>query len=252
MAKGKKGKTGVIMMRKGFSGINYLVAGIMFLLCLVVTMPIGDAKAEVTRIILVRHGQTDYNVQDLYQGSLDIPLNETGLMQADMLAESIKELPIDVFISSPLERAYVTTEKCAKAKGMEISYTDPRLTEISYGEWEGRTKKEVSKENKELAKKWKKEPWNTQIPGGETLQQLQERYRAAIDDAVERYPGKTIFIGAHSKGNMALMCSILGIGLDHYLQFKQDNTCINVLEYKKGQWKLVLLNSIAHTGKLYK
>jgi broad specificity phosphatase PhoE len=51
---------------------------------------------------------------------------------------------------------------------------------------------------------------------------------------------------------MALMCSILGIGLDHYLQFKQDNTCINVLEYKKGQWKLVLLNSIAHTGKLYK
>ncbi|WP_084276808.1 histidine phosphatase family protein [Anaerovibrio sp. RM50] len=240
------------MLRKRFTGISYFLAGLMFLLCFVVTMPTGDAKAQVTRIILVRHGQTDYNVKDLYQGSLDIPLNETGLKQADMLAESIKDLPIDVFISSPLERAYVTTEKCAKAKGMEISYTDPRLTEISYGDWTGQYKKDVAKKYKELAKMWKKEPWNVQIPGGETLQQLQERYRAALDDVVQRYPGKTIFIGAHSKGNMTLMCSVLGIGLEHYSQFKQDNTCINVLEYKKGQWKLVLLNSIAHTGKLYK
>jgi broad specificity phosphatase PhoE len=95
-------------------------------------------------------------------------------------------------------------------------------------------------------------PWKTRPPEGESLQELAARYRAALDDAVRRYPGKTIFIGAHSKGNMALLCNVLGIGLEHYLQFEQDNTCANVLKYKNGQWKLVLMNSISHTGKLYK
>ena len=68
----------------------------------------AQVSAEVTTVILVRHGETTYNAQKRYQGFLDIPLNENGLAQAKLLAKSLKDYPIDVFIASPLQRAYVT------------------------------------------------------------------------------------------------------------------------------------------------
>ena len=95
----------------------------------------AQAEADATTVILVRHGETPYNKAKRYQGHLDIPLNEVGINQAKLLAKSLKDYPIDVFISSPLQRAYVTTETVAKAKGMTIAYTDDRLKEIDYGDW---------------------------------------------------------------------------------------------------------------------
>ncbi len=230
-----------------------LITAFLFLFCLAGVQPLQAAKnSEKTIVILIRHGETDHNRYDLFQGRADTALNDIGLQQADLLAESMKDVPIDVFISSPLQRAYVTTEKCAKRKGMEVSYTDPRLTEINYGLWTERPKKDMKKENPELYRLWKHEPWNVRFPEGESLQDIQQRYCEAIQEAVEKYPGKTIFIGAHSKGNITFLCSILGLSLEHYHQLPQSNTCVNVLEYKNGQWKIVLMNSISHLGKLYK
>ena len=101
----------------------------------------AQVSAEATTVILVRHGQTTYNAQKRAQGFLDIPLNENGRKQAGLLAESLKDYPIDVFIASPLSRAYVTTEIVAKMHGMKIAYTDDRLKEINYGDWAGLTPK---------------------------------------------------------------------------------------------------------------
>ena len=84
------------------------------------------------------------------------------------------------------------------------------------------------------------------------MKSIQKRYRAALDDIVKKYPGKTILVGAHSAGNTAVLCSVLNINLNHYNQLKQDNTCVNVLEYKDGEWKLLLMNSVEHLGYLYK
>ncbi len=230
-----------------------LLAVLVFLFCMTAILPVQAAKnTEKTIVILVRHGETDHNKYDIFQGQIDSALNEEGITQADMLAESMKDIPIDVFISSPLQRARVTTEKCAGLKGMEISYTDPRLTEIDYGLWTGRYKKDMKKEEPDTYRLWKHEPWKVHFPEGECLQDIQQRYCEAIRDAAEKYPGKTIFIGAHSKGNITFICSALGLSLEHYRQLSQDNTCVNVLEYKNGQWKLLLMNSLSHLGKLYK
>ncbi len=230
-----------------------LLAVLAFLVCLTAILPVQAAKNTAkTIVILVRHGETDYNKYDIFQGQADSSLNEKGITQAEMLAESMKDIPIDVFISSPLQRARVTTEKCAGLKGMKINYTDPRLTEISYGSWTGRPHKEMKKEDADTYRLWKHEPWKVRFPEGESLQDIQQRYCDAIRDAVEKYPGKTIFIGAHSKGNITFLCNVLGLSLEHYRQISQDNTCVNVLEYKNGQWKLLLMNSISHLGKLYK
>lgn len=240
-------------MKRKWQPLRWLAASMFFLYCALLYVPVQAAKNEepVTRIILVRHGDTDYNKEDRYQGAIDVPLNAEGLAQADLLAAALKDMPIDVFIASPMMRAYVTTEKCAKAQGMTIAYADKRLQELDYGTWGGRLRKDIAKEQPELTKLWREQPWKMKFPQGGSLQELQKRYRAALDDAVKKYPGKTIFIGAHSKGNAALICSLLGIGLEHYTQLWQDNTGVNVLEYRNGQWRLVLMNYIGHLDKVY-
>lgn len=210
----------------------------------------AQVSAEVTTVVLVRHGQTDYNVQDRWQGFLDIPLNKNGLKQAELLAKSLKDYPIDVFISSPLNRALVTTEKVAKSHGMEIAYTDERLREINFGDCAGLNPKEREVRFPALMELWKNRPWLVTFPNGESLLDMQYRGRLALEDAVTKYPGKTIFIGAHSFINAVVLCSILGLDTQHFPQIAQNNTCVNVLQYEDGFWKIVTMNSVAHLGKL--
>lgn len=205
----------------------------------------------VTRIILVRHGETDYNKAKRYQGWTDIPLNENGLAQADLLAEGLKDFPIDVFISSPLQRAYVTAQKCAALHGKEIAYTDPRFREINYGDWSQQYFADLRKNYPDQFKLWEKMPWLVVPPNGESLKDVQNRAREALNEVVMRYPGKTILIGAHGYVNIVLLCSVLDIGLDHFNQIPQSNTCVNVLEYKDGAWRVVLMNSTTHLKRLY-
>ena len=71
-----------------------------------------------------------------------------------------------------------------------------------------------------------------------------------MEDAVAKYPGKTIFIGAHSFINAVVLCSVLGLDTQHFPQIAQNNTCVNVLQYEDGLWKIVTMNSMAHLGKL--
>ena len=78
---------------------------------------------------------------------------------------------------------------------------------------------------------------------------MQYRSRAALEDAVTKYPGKTIFIGAHSHVNTVILCSLLGIDLEHFQQISQSNTCVNVLKCTDGVWKVVTINSVAPPGK---
>ena len=169
-----------------------------------------------------------------------------------MLAESLKDTHIDVFISSPLQRAYLTTKTVADLHGKAIAYTDARLREIDFGDWAGAYKAELAKDYPKQYKKWLEKPWKFTMPNGEGLKDIQARCLEALDDAAERYPGKVIFIGAHSSGNAALLCELFDVGLDHYNSIRQDNTCVNVLERRDGEWRVVLMNSVTHLGYLYK
>ena len=144
----------------------------------------------------------------------------------------------------------MTTETVAKMHNMEIAYTDDRLKEINYGDWAGLTPEEQIAKFPKVTKLWNETPWLLTFPNGENLRDLQYRSRAALEDAVAKYPGKTIFIGAHSLVNMTIICSVLGIDLEHFWQLSQNNTCVNVLKCTDGVWTLVMMNSVAHLGKL--
>lgn len=204
----------------------------------------------MTRIILVRHGETTWNVEGRYQGQEDTPLSQRGLQQGQLLAEGLRNLPIDLYISSPLQRSYQTCKFCADLHKLPVA-TDERLLEINHGTWEGVLAKDIEAQYPQEFHQWHTQPHLVQMPGGENLEDVRRRVRAAFDDYAAAYPNQTILVAAHDAVNKAIICDLLELSMEHFWQIKQDNTCINVLEYQDGIWRVVLLNSTAHMGFLF-
>ena len=205
----------------------------------------------MTRIILVRHGETPWNVEGRYQGQEDIPLSERGLEQARLLAEGLRDIHIDAAVASPLKRSFVTCKTSADLHGIEVEI-DERLTEINHGSWEGCYAKDIQAKYPEAFLLWHTKPHLVHMPdGGECLEDVRKRAMAAMEDIVERFPNMTVLEAAHDAVNRAILCDILGMDMAHFWQMKQDNTCVNVLEYEAGEWRLVLLNSTHHMGYLF-
>lgn len=206
----------------------------------------------MVRIILIRHGETQWNIEGRYQGQEDTHLSERGLKQGHLVAEGLKDTPIDVAISSPLERSYMTCKFCADLHQLPV-LKDERLLEINHGEWEGCLAGEIEAEYPMEFSQWHKQPQLVTMPGpgGESLEDVRRRVRDAFNEYAAIYPGKTVLVAAHDAVNKAIICDIMGLDMSHFWQIKQDNTCINVLEYDNGQWRVVLLNSTAHMGYLF-
>lgn len=204
----------------------------------------------MVRIILIRHGETTWNIEGRYQGQVDTPLSPRGIRQGQKAAEALRNIPIDAAIASPLSRAYDTCKFAADLHGLPVA-TDPRLTEIAHGEWEGIHADEIEAKYPDDFHRWHTHPDQVQMPGGENLEDVRKRAREAIDDIAKKYEGKTVLVAAHDAVNKALLCDLMGLSLGSFWQIKQDNACINVLEYNNGTWRLVLMNSTTHLGYLF-
>lgn len=142
------------------------------------------------KIYLTRHGQTDFNKRDIVLGSTDIELNETGLSQAEELAEKVSGLDVDIIIASPMLRAMKTAQFVAEKNGLEI-ITDNRLREWNYGEYEGKTRftDGFAENKKNFGVKMGKT--------GESLLQLAQRVYSALDDIIKNYSEKNVLIVSH-------------------------------------------------------
>lgn len=143
------------------------------------------------KIYSTRHGQTDYNKDEIVLGITDLPLNETGTSQAAELAEDVKKLgDIDIIIASPMIRAQTTAQAVAKLCGIEI-ITDERLREWNYGEYEGKSRfTEGFAENKrEFGVRMGK--------SGESLLQLGHRVYSCLDDIIAKYSTKNVLVVSH-------------------------------------------------------
>ena len=150
----------------------------------------------MAQCILIRHGQTDWNVDGRYQGQADPPLNELGLEQAHVLAEELKSVRLDRLVTSPLKRALQTARIIAKTLQIPLE-TDSRLMEIHQGDWQTRLRSDIERMYPELFRSWEKEPWQTTPPGGESLRQVRERVYQAMDDIRSKWPNQVVGIVAH-------------------------------------------------------
>ena len=204
----------------------------------------------MVRIILVRHGETTWNIEGRYQGQEDTPLSPRGLEQGRRLALALKDVPLDAAVSSPLQRSLLTCKLCAELHHLPVE-TDERLLEINHGAWEGVLARDIEAAYPEGFHLWHTAPHLVQMPGGENLEDVRRRVRAAFEDYARKYDGKTVLVAAHDAVNKAVICDLLGMGQEHFWQVKQDNTCINVLENNDGVWRAVLINSTLHMGYLF-
>ncbi len=152
----------------------------------------------MTTLLLIRHGETDWNVEGRYQGQADPPLNARGLAQAHALAKQLQEKgpkPAVVY-ASPLRRAWQTATIVAQAVAAPLK-AEPRLKEIHLGAWEGVLATEIARRWPELFHAWEVAPWQTRPPGGETIAEVQRRVYAAVDDILARHPDQTVAVVAH-------------------------------------------------------
>ena len=143
------------------------------------------------KLYVTRHGQTDYNKDEIILGTTDLPLNETGLAQAAGLAEKVKEMgDIDIIISSPMKRALTTAMTVAAKCGLDI-ITEERLREWDYGEFEGKSRfTEGFAENKVN--------FGVRMGrSGESLLQLSHRVYSVLEDIKEKYSGKNVLVVCH-------------------------------------------------------
>lgn len=150
----------------------------------------------MTCLFLIRHGETDWNVEGRYQGQADPPLNERGLLQARELAERLDSIGLDILYTSPLQRAKQTAQVLADR--LKIPYfEEQRLMEIHQGDWQTRLRGEIERIYPELFLRWETDPWVATPPGGEHLAQVQERVTVAITEILARHPKQRVGIVAH-------------------------------------------------------
>jgi broad specificity phosphatase PhoE len=151
----------------------------------------------MTRLILVRHGETDWNLEGRWQGQSDVPLNHRGLEQAAHLAHDLaRDYPIDAIYTSDLSRARRTAEAIAVETGRPV-HVDSRLRESNLGEWEGLPIHIIQDKYKDLFHRRLLDPWTVAPPGGETASEVRRRVAAALADIAARYPSQTVVVVTH-------------------------------------------------------
>ncbi len=185
-----------------------------------------------TRLVLIRHGETDWNVEGRYQGQADPPLNERGREQARRLVEAVRPLGLEVVYSSPLLRAWETA--CILARELNLPlYPEPRLKEIHQGEWQGMLVTEIRRRYPQLFARWEEEPWSVRVPGGETLEEVQRRVFQAVDDILARHPGQTVAIVSHRLPLALLKIRYQGLDPNQVRKIPIPNTAWEVIVVKK-------------------
>jgi len=202
----------------------------------------------MTQIIIARHGETEWNVSEIFRGRRDIGLNKTGIKQAELLGGYLVDLRIEAICSSPLKRALDTARSVAKHQGLDINIA-PGLMDFNFGVWEGLTHQEVSDKHRGLYERWLKEPHLVNIPEGESLGEVRERAKSVVDRVVPKHSG-TVVLVSHRVVNKVLICLMLGLGNSHFWDVKQDLGGITVFEYEGGRYKLIKHNDTSYLSQI--
>ncbi|NET58069.1 MAG: histidine phosphatase family protein [Symploca sp. SIO2E6] len=202
-------------------------------------LPTLQAKQKGLRLLLVRHGETEWNRASRFQGQIDVPLNENGRQQGAKAAEFLKEVPINFAVSSPMLRPKETAELILKHHPHVPLELQDALLEISHGLWEGKLEAEINEEYADLLLQWKEAPETVQMPEGENLQQVLERAVACWDEMVKSAADsatelKTGIVVAHDAINKVILCYILGLGPESFWNMKQGNGAVSVIDYPQG------------------
>ncbi len=205
----------------------------------------------MSRVYLVRHGQTAWNVGEIFRGRADIPLDETGRQEVHLAGEALKHETLHAIYSSPLSRSMETAENIAKFHSISVIALDD-IIDISYGEWEGLANAEVQQKNPELHALWLSEPHKVKFPGGESLAEVRSRTTTALEKLLVKHEDENFVLVAHRVPNKVICCALLGLDNSHFWRIQQDTASTNLFTYKNGQWIISFLNDTSYLKSLEK
>jgi len=197
----------------------------------------------MTTIMLIRHGETNWNVEEVFRGQIDIRLNETGVRQAELLAKYLKDVPIIAVYSSPLKRAVKTAQIIASGHNTNIIIA-PELTDLDYGEWQGLSHEEVREKYEKLYGKWLESPHLVRMPKGEGLDDVRRRSLSLVEQVILKYEG-TVALVSHRVVHKVLICALLGLEDSHFWNIKLDTCGITAFVYENNRYVLVGHNDIS-------
>ncbi len=198
-----------------------------------------------TKFILFRHGQTEWNVGERFRGHADLSLNETGLGQAQRIADRLKNESLAAIYSSPLRRARQTAQPLADALRIQVQ-THEGLNDINFGALEGMTIEEAKQAFPEVAVMWLSRPGHVKFPKGDSLKKVRTRIQEMLDELSLKHDGQTIALVSHKVVCGAMLCAVLGLDVDALWQIQQDVACINRFDKRELGWVVTLVNDVDH------
>jgi broad specificity phosphatase PhoE len=207
------------------------------------------------RIILVRHGQTGWSGdspggehirdRERFRGQVDVPLNRTGIAQADAVADALSRVAIAAVYASPLSRAMDTARPLAARRALPVEPLDA-LLDIDYGCWAGRSHREVAQAWPEQYRQWRAAPHSLRVPGGEGLEDVQERFSRGLARLLKRHEREIVLLVGHQVVNKVAICHLLGLDLSAFWRIRQDLACINRFDLDAGLATLLTVNELGH------
>ncbi len=203
----------------------------------------------MTDFLFIRHGETDWNRQQRFQGQIDVPLNDLGHTQARRLGERLAGEPTEHLISSDLQRAQQTAAPLATAWQAAPALM-PGLREQCFGVLEGLDVPTIKARHPDLWTRWLEHRADFALPGGESLQQFHARVIAAVKALAEAHPGRRLTVVTHGGVLDMLWRTAHGLALDGLRTCDIPNTGLNHLRWRQGTLDIVRWADASHLDGL--
>jgi alpha-ribazole phosphatase len=200
-------------------------------------------------LIIVRHGETEGNKKRIYQGWTDTELNQTGLRQAQRLAERLKDKDLDIIYSSPLNRALATAVAVNRYHGLEIK-TVENIKEINFGEWENMSGQQLEELYPDYMEKWRRDYTAFAAPGGESLEAAYSRINSWMQKLIRDNPKGSILIVSHAGAIRSMVSGLVGRGVKGHWNYIISNCSITRINVFDGFPVLAGLNDVSHLEDL--
>jgi len=199
----------------------------------------------LTRIYLVRHGQTVWNRELIFRGQADVPLNDTGRKQAELAGEALKDVNLAAIYASPLSRAAETAEAIARRQNVSVG-ADPAFNDFDCGRFQGLTLEAAKGAFPDIYETWEKTPHLVRFPEGGSLHDVTNRAMPRLKELSEQHRGRNIAVVTHRVVLKVILCQVLWGDNSHFWEVNLDTGSISRIESEGDTFAVRRQNDTRH------